>query len=74
MGTGITIQHLSKRSLGRRVGRNFVTTGPIFRRGSLRRIDGKRSINEILSELGMPASKIRKHLEEALDYGIISFY
>ncbi|RKZ89654.1 MAG: hypothetical protein DRR19_11300 [Candidatus Parabeggiatoa sp. nov. 1] len=40
----------------------------------LRRIDGKRSINEILSELDMPASKIRKHLEEALDYGIVSFY
>ncbi|KHD09723.1 hypothetical protein PN36_13250 [Candidatus Thiomargarita nelsonii] len=39
----------------------------------LRRIDGKRSINEIISELGMPASKIRKHLEEALDYGIVSF-
>ena len=39
----------------------------------LRRIDGKRSINEILSELNMPASKIRKHLEEALDYEILSF-
>ena len=39
----------------------------------LRRIDGKRSINDILSELGMPASKIRKHLEEAIDYGILSF-
>jgi asparagine synthase (glutamine-hydrolysing) len=39
----------------------------------LRRVDGQRSINDILSELGMPASKIRKHLEEALDYGIVSF-
>jgi len=39
----------------------------------LRRIDGKRSINDILSELGMPASKIRKHLEEALGYGVIGF-
>lgn len=38
----------------------------------LRRTDGKRSLNEILSELGIPASKIRKHLEEALDYGIVS--
>lgn len=38
----------------------------------LRRIDGERSLNEILAELGIPASKIRKHLEEALDYGIVS--
>jgi asparagine synthase (glutamine-hydrolysing) len=39
----------------------------------LRRIDGQHSINEILSELEMPVSKIRKHLEEALDYGILYF-
>jgi asparagine synthase (glutamine-hydrolysing) len=39
----------------------------------LRRVDGQRSINDILAELGMPAAKIRKHLEEALDYGIVSF-
>jgi len=39
----------------------------------LRRIDGQRSINDILTELNMPASKIRKHLEEALDYGILGF-
>jgi len=39
----------------------------------LRRVDGQRSINDILAELGMPAAKIRKHLEEALDYGIVAF-
>ncbi|MCP4695822.1 MAG: hypothetical protein GY862_03075, partial [Gammaproteobacteria bacterium] len=39
----------------------------------LRRIDGRRSINEILAELGMPPAKIRKHLEEAIDYGIVCF-
>lgn len=37
----------------------------------LRHIDGRRSINEILTELNIPVAKIRKHLEEALDYGIV---
>ncbi len=39
----------------------------------LRQIDGQRSINNILSELNIPAAKVHKHLEEALDYGIIHF-
>jgi asparagine synthase (glutamine-hydrolysing) len=40
----------------------------------LRRIDGKRSINDILNELSLPEAKIRKQLEEALDYQLISFH
>ena len=39
----------------------------------LRRIDGKRSINDILAELNLPQARIRKQLEEALDYEIITF-
>lgn len=39
----------------------------------LRRIDGRRSINDILNELELPMSRIRKHMEEALDYRIIYF-
>lgn len=39
----------------------------------LRRMDGKRSLGDILGELELTPPSIRKHLEEALDYGIISF-
>ena len=39
----------------------------------LRRLDGKRSINEILAELNLPQARIRQQLEEALDYQIITF-
>lgn len=39
----------------------------------LRRMDGERSLGDILRELGLTPSSIRKHLEEAVDYGIICF-
>jgi asparagine synthase (glutamine-hydrolysing) len=38
----------------------------------LRRIDGKRSLKDLLEETGESESSIRKHLEEALDYGIVA--
>jgi len=39
----------------------------------LRRMDGQTSLGDILGELGLTPSSIRKHLEEAVDYGIICF-
>jgi asparagine synthase (glutamine-hydrolysing) len=39
----------------------------------LQQINGERSINSIVAELNMPASRIRKNLEEAMDYNIIQF-
>ena len=37
----------------------------------LRRMDGKISLGAILTELGLKQADIRKHLEEALDYGVV---
>jgi len=37
----------------------------------LRRMDGKTSLGAIVSELGLKQADIRKHLEEALDYGVL---
>ena len=39
----------------------------------LRRIDGHRSLHNILSELGLSVSKIQKYLEQAFDYEPIYF-
>lgn len=39
----------------------------------LRLIDGKCSINEILQKLELPVASIRKHLEEAVDFGVLTF-
>ncbi len=39
----------------------------------LRRLDGKRSLAGILDETGIAEADIRKHLEEALDYDVVSF-
>jgi hypothetical protein len=37
----------------------------------LRRMDGKTLLGEILTKLGLKQADIRKHLEEALDYGVV---
>jgi hypothetical protein len=39
----------------------------------LLRVDGSRSLAEILRGLGMPESAIKKPLEDALDEGILRF-
>ncbi|CAK8715201.1 Glutamine amidotransferase type-2 domain-containing protein [Candidatus Electronema halotolerans] len=37
----------------------------------LRRMDGRISLGTILEDLGLKQADIRKHLEEALDYGVV---
>jgi asparagine synthase (glutamine-hydrolysing) len=37
----------------------------------LERLDGKRSLREVLAELELPEAAIRKHLEEALDFEVV---
>ncbi len=37
----------------------------------LRRMDGKASLGEILADVNLNQADIRKHLEEALDYGVV---
>ncbi|MEM7127815.1 MAG: asparagine synthase (glutamine-hydrolyzing) [Chloroflexota bacterium] len=37
----------------------------------LRRIDGRRSLRDILAELSLPEAAVRKQLEEAMDYKVI---
>ena len=39
----------------------------------LRRVDGKRTLREILAELQVGEADVRKFLEEALDYRVIAF-
>lgn len=39
--------------------------------GVLERLDGKRSLREVLAELDLPEAAIRKHLEEALDFEVV---
>ncbi len=39
----------------------------------LRRMDGKTSLDAILAELGLKQADIRKHMEEAVDYGVVGF-
>ena len=41
--------------------------------GVLERLDGKRSLREVLAELDLPEAAIRKHLEEALDFEVVEF-
>ena len=39
----------------------------------LLRMDGKTSLDAILAELGLKQAEIRKHMEEAVDYGVVGF-
>ncbi|MCI5119499.1 MAG: hypothetical protein D3913_16495, partial [Candidatus Electrothrix sp. LOE1_4_5] len=37
----------------------------------LRQMDGKTSLGKILADIDLKQADIRKHLEEALDYGVV---
>jgi hypothetical protein len=42
-------------------------------RDVLRLLDGSRPLREVLQERDIPLEAIRKHLEEALEFGVIAF-